>query len=334
MIVPVYKVEAYLPDCVRSLREQTFSDIEIILVDDGSPDMCGQLCDTYAREDARIRVIHQKNAGLSAARNAGIDAARGRYTCFVDSDDLVTPDYCRVLHDLLDGTEYDFSFCGVCRFQDGSVPDAQSVGNIWTVTNAQYAAMQLEHRTEFGVWNKMFRRELFAQIRFAPGKLHEDVIFSADLLRILHGNVIATEQQLYCYRQRAGGIVSNAAEKCSPDRIFAGEYLLESVRITCPSLIPVAMHYAIHYPWMFVDPIYVHRRFRENRAFLDCLQNYLRGNMCDYLEQNVFSDIWLKRMELFAKSRFLYGFNAYSRLLRVYLYHLLGKDAYVDGHGI
>lgn len=334
VIVPVYKVEAYLTDCVRSLMRQTFSDVEVILVDDGSPDNCGHLCDIFAQEDNRIRVIHQKNAGLSVARNVGIDAAQGRYICFVDSDDFVAADYCRALYDLLDGSEFDFSVCGVCRFSDGTRPEPKMAAAVQTVTNVQYAAMQLDRKTEFGVWNKLFRRELFDQIRFIPGKLHEDVFFSADLLRTLRGGVIATEQQLYCYRQREGGIVSSAAVKCSSDRVYAGEYLMDAVQQVCPELAPQALYYAVHYPWMFVDPIYVHRTFRENRAFLDQLQDYLRRYIEKYLEKSIFSNILMNRMCLFAKSRFLYGFNAYARLFRVYLYHLLRKDAYADGHGI
>ena len=92
IIVPVYKVEAYLDRCVQSILNQTFSDFELILVDDGSPDRCGQMCDAYAQGDRRVRVIHKKNGGLSDARNAGIDAARGEYLGFVDSDDEIAPD--------------------------------------------------------------------------------------------------------------------------------------------------------------------------------------------------------------------------------------------------
>ena len=334
VIVPVYKVEKYLDACVDSILNQTFTDFELILVDDGSPDNCGAICDKYAALDGRVRVIHQNNAGLSSARNAGVDAATGRYICFVDSDDLVAPDYCRELYGLLDGTEYDFSFCGVCRFRDGSEPRPKMDNSPLTVTNTQYAAMQLEHKTEFGVWNKLFRRELFNQIRFAPGKVHEDVIFSADLLRILHRGIVATEQQLYYYRQREGSIVSAASMKCSPDRVYAGEYMLKAIQQIQPALMPRALYYAVHYPWMFVDPIYVNRTFRENKVFLDQLQYHLRTYLNDYQEQNIFTDVLLKRMSLFTKSRFLYGFNAYTRLVRVYIYHLLGKNAYADGHGI
>ena len=136
VIVPVYKVEKYLADCVQSLMEQTFQDIEIILVDDGSPDRCGVLCDKLAEKDSRIRVIHQSNQGLSCARNSGVKAAIGRYICFVDSDDLVAPDYCQVLLELLEKTDYDFSFCGVHRFPDGTTPVPEDHREqLWLVTS-------------------------------------------------------------------------------------------------------------------------------------------------------------------------------------------------------
>lgn len=334
VIVPVYKVEEYLESCVRSLMNQTFRDIEIILVDDGSPDRCGTICDALAAEDDRIRVIHQNNQGLSSARNTGIDAAAGSYICFVDSDDLVAPDYCRVLLELLKDTAHDFSFCGVCRFADGSEPVPEVREGTAVVDNREYLRMQFERRTEFGVWNKLFRRELFDRIRFMPGKLHEDVIFSADLVKNLSGGVISTEKQLYFYRQREGGIVSVQSRRCSPDRIFAGVYLLDAVKTACPELTDQALRYAVEYPWMFVDPIYVRGTFRVNRVFLRTIQAFLRMNMPEYRKRGVFSEIQTRRMGLFAKSRFLYGFNAYARLARVYLYRLIGKDAYRDGHGI
>ena len=334
VVVPVYNVERYITACVDSILNQTFEDFELILVDDGSPDNCGCLCDAYAVKDHRVRVIHQANQGLSCARNTGIDAAQGRYICFVDSDDLVAPDYCYTLFRLLDGTAYDFSFCSVARFPDGSEPTPYNSAASFSLTNVAYTANQLNRKTEFGVWNKLFRRELFDQIRFAPGKLHEDVIFSADLLLNLRNGVIATEKQLYYYRQREGSIVSTSATKCNPDRIFAGEDLLDAVRKSCPELVPQALNYAINYPWMFVDIIYVHRAFRDNKVFLRQLQAYLRRHITEYSEKNIFPDIQLKRMSLFANSLSLYAFNAYSRLFRTYLFHLLKKDAYSDGHGI
>lgn len=334
VIVPVYKVEKYLEDCVRSLTAQTFEDMEIILVDDGSPDRCGALCDTLAEKDSRIKVIHQHNQGLSCARNSGIDAAMGRYICFVDSDDLVAPDYCQVLFNLLQDVDCDFSCCGVHRFPDGEEPAPENQD--WTdrVGNSEYLKMQFEQRTEFGVWNKLFCRELFDRIRFAPGRLNEDVIFSADLIENCSAGVAYTDRKLYYYRQRAGGIVSGQMDRGSPDLLFAGAYLLNIVKEVCPELTDMALRYAVRYPWMFVDTIYVRRTFKENKVFLDSIQNYLKGTIAEYRNREIFSGIQTRRMELFTCSRFLYGFNAYARLARVYLYRLIGKDAYADGHGI
>lgn len=98
VVVPIYKVEAYLDECVQSILKQTYSNLEIILVDDGSPDRCGEMCDVYAEKDARVKVIHQKNKGLSGARNSAIDIATGEYITFVDSDDYLKEDMVEVLY--------------------------------------------------------------------------------------------------------------------------------------------------------------------------------------------------------------------------------------------
>lgn len=335
IVVPVYRVEAYLRPCVDSLLAQTFSDIEIILVDDGSPDSCGSICDEYAAKDRRVRVLHQKNSGLSRARNAGVRQAAGRYICFVDSDDLVCPRYCQVLYRLLDGSGYDFSVCAAHRFRDGEAPcPAKGNGGSTVLDNAAYLGRQLRRESEFGVWNKLYRRELFETLSFAPGKLHEDVIWSGDLARNLHSGVISTDEELYLYRQRESGIVASHKKRCSPDFIYAGEYLIETARQAAPELVKECLHYAAAYPWSFVDPIYVRRDFAANREFLEALGALLRNYQAEYQRFGVFEPILMKRMCLFSKSPGRYGLNAYARLLRVYGYRILKKDPYADGHGI
>ena len=245
-----------------------------------------------------------------------------------------------ILWKLLQDTEFDFSVCSVKRFSDGEMTCAEEVlqdyseANTHIISNTEYIRMQFDRQTEFGVWNKLFRRELFEQIQFAEGKIHEDVIFSADMLQCMRKNIVCTDAQLYYYRQRNGSIVSENSKKSSADRVFAGEYLLKAVKTVCPEYSERAYKYAIEYSWMFVDAIYVNRTFRDNQLFLKALQKYLRKYIEEYKENRIFSEIQRKRMELFAKSGFLYGFNAYSRLIRVYLYRILGKDAYKDGHGI
>lgn len=177
IIVPIYKVEKYLERCVESLRNQTYGHLEIILVDDGSPDSCSAICDDYARKDNRIRVIHQDNRGLSGARNAGIDIAEGEYIAFVDSDDYVAPDYIRALYELLKE-----SGCAIaqCRFTYVQGEPVQEVGDrSFRIYRGESLMEQLygpeEEATYFVVaWNKLYRRELFEKIRYPEGRIHED----------------------------------------------------------------------------------------------------------------------------------------------------------------
>ena len=128
VILPVYGVEKYLPECVDSLLAQTYRNLEIILVDDASPDHCGTICDSYAARDSQVRVIHKKNGGAASARNAGLDAARGEYICFVDSDDVVEEDYVEILLETLgDG---DMAMCGFYFLSpSGSRPEIMSSGS-------------------------------------------------------------------------------------------------------------------------------------------------------------------------------------------------------------
>lgn len=118
VIVPVYKVEKYLDQCVASIVSQSFSDLEIILVDDGSPDNCPAMCDAWAKRDSRIRVIHKENGGLSDARNAGMAAAKGSFIGFVDSDDIIPPEMYQVLFSLLKQDDSDIAACGIKQFGD------------------------------------------------------------------------------------------------------------------------------------------------------------------------------------------------------------------------
>lgn len=334
VIVPVYKVEKYIYECIDSVLNQTYANIEIILVDDGSPDRCGEICDEYAQKDNRVIVIHQQNAGLSAARNAGIRLATGKYICFIDSDDYVSPDYCQTLFELLNGTSFDYSVCDVLRFEDGQPPLRESFDDISTYSNDEYLNLQINKQREFGVWNKLYRRELFDRICFKEGKLHEDVFWSADLANTCTNGVIETTKQCLYYRQRQGSIVATTLKKCSPDFIEAGEYVVniaksKSIKMYCDSL-----YYAIHHPWGYVDKIYINKDFAGNKKLLVAIQMLIRKHRNEYRTMDRINSIVRKRMLLFSKSKLLYGVNAYTRYFRVCLYKLLRKDPYLNGHGI
>lgn len=174
IIVPIYKVEKYLRRCIESLIYQDFQDIEIILVDDGSPDNCGTICDEYAQKDARIIVIHQQNGGLSAARNTGIDVARGEYLMFVDSDDWVEPDYCSAALSKAKEKHCDIVVFGYNNIYKDHIDITQRKEKLFKSIDA---IIELHGgQIESFAWNKIYKADLFKTgIRYPKGRLFEDI---------------------------------------------------------------------------------------------------------------------------------------------------------------
>lgn len=218
VIVPVYKVEPYLRRCVDSILAQTFRGFELILVDDGSPDRCGEICDEYAQKDHRVVVLHQENAGLSAARNAGIDWAfansKSEYLTFIDSDDWVLPNYLECLHSgiLLSGS---VACCGCQEFDDSNrlcKIDIQDTD--WRVVSTREYWLQLGYTMT--AWGKLYAKWLFEDIRYPVGKVHEDeyithrVLFKRDCMA-------ETKSRLYCYYRRSDSITKSPPDTWSLD---------------------------------------------------------------------------------------------------------------------
>lgn len=333
VIVPVYKVEKYLNKCIDSILSQTFTDFELILVDDGSPDNCPAICDEYAMKDERIKVIHKENGGLSSARNAGLDIALGEFVCFIDSDDFIHHDFCNVLYQHLNNS--DALFCA-CRSFDFTNYDQIYIqeSKITTIKKCTYLEFFQErlYLGGFAIWNKMFRRELFNNIRFQNGKIHEDIFFSSELLKFKDSAVILIDSQLYFYLMRKDGIIGSSV-RCSPDRVASGAYMIDCVNNQCPQLLSECVYFAVSHPWSYVDSIYVKKDFKKNKKFLKMLQNTLRQRIV-LNNLSKFSPILQYRIKLFSFSKKLYALNAFSRLARVYLYKIFRKDPYIDGHGI
>ena len=207
VIVPVYKVEQYLRRCVDSILAQTFTDFEVILVDDGSPDNSGAICDAYAEKDARIHVIHQSNGGLSAARNAGIDVAAGEYLFFADSDDLIHPSTLEWERQALQETGADIALCSIQRFshideireEAGAAEyreiDAEEKLFIENIDLARYVS----------TCGKLYRRTLFSDLRFPAGRLFEDEFVNYRLYHAAN-KVVEVNKSLYYYFVNPSGI--------------------------------------------------------------------------------------------------------------------------------
>jgi len=175
IIIPVYKVEKYLKKCVDSILRQTYKNIEIILVDDGSPDECGKICDKYAKLDDRIKVIHKENGGLSDARNVGIAVSSGKYITFVDSDDYVELDYIEYLYDLIIKYNVNISFCKYTVIYQGKKTKIVSNSKSCKCTKEE-ALKEMLYAKDFEVsaWGKMYLRTHFDDVKYPKGKIFED----------------------------------------------------------------------------------------------------------------------------------------------------------------
>jgi glycosyltransferase involved in cell wall biosynthesis len=212
VIIPIYKVEQYLRECVDSVIAQTYTNLEIILVDDGSPDKCPEICDEYAKQDNRIKVIHKPNGGLSDARNAGIEIAKGEYLTFVDSDDVIHSQMIEVLmKPILEDRELKMSACQFLKFEN-----REEIKNYNTDTYPKQIEIlnyqNISSKCWSVSWAKMYSTELFQDIKFPVGRLHEDE-FTTYKLYYEAKNIAYIYSQLYFYRQREGSIMAVMSTK-------------------------------------------------------------------------------------------------------------------------
>lgn len=239
IVVPVYKVEDYLSRCVDSLLHQTYENLEIILVDDGSPDNCGAMCDAYASRDSRIRVIHKENGGLSSARNAGIDVARGEYLGFVDSDDWVDIHTYEWLMEMARTEQVKLVCAG--RWDYSSETGEKSLGLCppkREVISGQELAKRifLWDNVDSAAWDKLYHRSLFQQLRYPLGVVSEDlpVTYRAGLEA---GRVGMLNRPVYYYFHRAGSITMAAISAKSFQPSANTRQVLDHVRREHPELL-------------------------------------------------------------------------------------------------
>jgi glycosyltransferase involved in cell wall biosynthesis len=213
IVVPVYMVEPYLKKCVQSLLNQTFTDIEIILVDDGSPDKCGDICDEFARSDQRVRVIHKANGGLSSARNVGVGVAKGEYIGFVDSDDWVAKEMYEKLINAAEKADADIACCGIYHVKRGqtSVYYAFEHDQIFEHDEAVKKVL-LNHFKSFA-WNKIYKKKLFEGLRYPVGWYHEDLALTY-LLYERAKRMVGIKDACYYYLRRSGSITFKASAEC------------------------------------------------------------------------------------------------------------------------
>lgn len=242
VIVPVYKVEPYLDKCISSIVNQTYKNLEIILVDDGSPDNCPAMCDAWAEKDSRIRVIHKTNGGLSDARNAGMAVATGELMAFVDSDDWIAPDMYEHLYRRLAEDNSDIAACGVQMIWEDKTPSRALTREGSCVLNQEEAMQAIieESWLKQPVWYKLYKTALVRDILFPKGKYHEDVFWSYQAVGRAQ-RVSVLDHIGYYYLQRGGSIMGEGYSLKRLDAVEAKVQRCAYIQERLPALSPLAV---------------------------------------------------------------------------------------------
>ena len=296
VIVPVYKVQPYLRQCIDSILDQEYVDLEVLLIDDGSPDRCGEICEEYALSDKRVRVFHTENQGLSAARNFGLQQAHGEYVGFVDSDDWIEPEMYTNLLQRMEDASADICMCGYWE-ENGALKEIHQFADT-SYSNTEALSALLAEKINNNVWNKLYRRELFQTIPFPDGKNYEDIAVIHKLLYSA-GRVAVLSTPEYHYRVRPESITKT---------------------YSASNLIDFADAYLCRYYFFQVE---AKELFSENREELLCFaakgisKVWRWWNGC-YREDQQMYESKIRELEQFSRENFpLLGYSSWPRYLRL-----------------
>lgn len=273
VIVPVYNVEKYLDKCLASILGQTFKDYECIIVDDGSPDNSNTIIDNYVKKDQRFKVIHQKNMGLSAARNVGLDIAKGDYITFIDSDDYIANDYLEKFASKITSTDADIVICGFIEVYAEYIKEVSSKSENTDEIKKNILADVLHAYP----WNKCYKKDLFQNIRFPVNKIFEDLLTIPEVCLNAHKIVCIHEKLYYYNRQNLNSITSNLSTEKRYD-VFKGRLknrqLAVQKQIPCLNLLDKKM--------IKETMITLLRNCNDNE-----LSESQEQEMCDYLKERL-----------------------------------------------
>lgn len=278
IIVPIYNVEQYLRRCVDSILSQTYSNLEIILVDDGSPDECPRMCDEYARIDERVRVIHKDNGGLSSARNAGLDIMNGNYVMFIDSDDYLAVNTVECI--LEESLNYcadivTFKFVKVYDDHQESTIDTNKEIRIWS---GKQALVQMFYSDGIGweAWNKLYKAELFSDIRYVEDVLMEDMATTYKVFELCD-KVVETSYKLYFYYIRQSSIMRSSSPKKAIDSINNMGGMCEYFKKKHPDILYAPCAYlGKTAPYYLVMLVNMNESLETQRKCIDAIRNYYK----------------------------------------------------------
>ena len=302
VVIPVYNVQEYVPRCIESVIKQTYKNLEIILVDDGSTDTSGYICDEYAKQDERIKVIHKKNGGLSDARNVAIDIAKGKYITFIDSDDYVEVDYIAYLYELIKRNECQISICA--HFTENEQQKRVDFGNGYEEKSMgkeeAISRMLCEQGFTVSACAKMYELTLFQNIRYPFGKLCEDNGTTYKLLekseKIYYGN-----SPKYIYSKRTGSIMNSKFSKKKMDLIELTDQMAKELMPKMPNLKDAIIKRQIHSRFSVLRQIVFSKEKDEKQIAKqlrkDVLKNFgtqfFKNTKLDKRDKLAFISLWV-----------------------------------------
>lgn len=261
VIVPVFNAEKYLERCILSIRSQTYENLEILLINDGSTDNSGALCQSFANEDKRIRVFHQKNGGSSLARNTGLDNAGGTIISFLDSDDHIDPTMLETMYELMD--QHDLE---VVEIERDDLTGKKTFTNSFKIEDKTEALKRIIPSSSFQVWKRIYKKSLINDMRFIPKIIHQDVFFTIDLLNRIE-SIGYLNSALYFYNRDSDSVIRSKYTPMKRDiAIRATEYIRDNVPKTM-DLLKVVDQYTVNY---YTDHFYL----LSKNSFLDSEKTY------------------------------------------------------------
>lgn len=285
VIVPVFKVEQYLDRCVESIVNQTYKNLEIILVDDGSPDNCPQMCDAWAEKDSRIKVIHKTNGGVSRARNDGMKVAAGEFIAFIDSDDWIADSFVEKLCFVALNNNCDIVECEyqICNGNDDSVDNSGEKVEFYTAEETILHNL-CDDMFKDVVWNRIYRKNIAIAVEFLPDKRHEDVYWVYQVLaqskRSAH-----ISSSLYYYFQRSGSYMNDAYFSGRLAGVDAAEQRYEFVKNSFVKLIPTAQSRFIGM-CMYHSQQLIKWKIEGYKSFFGDLHSKAKNVGCEWKTQN------------------------------------------------
>ena len=335
IIVPVYNVEKYLERCLDSIINQTQNDLEIILVDDGSTDNSGNICDKYAIKDKRIKVIHKENKGLADARNCGLDLAQGECVSFIDGDDFIHPQMMEILYNNINNNNADIASCEFKKVYEYNKKEIAS--NTREIITREYDNIQAlenyfgEYRDkkemQIVVWNKIYRRELFDNIKFPYDKLYEDGYVTYKLL-YKSKKIIHIYEELYYYFQREGSLIRSEFSlkvlRSYDDRREIFNFLYNKV----PSINrKSAEGYINKYFTLYKQIISSNTNDEEILLYKDKIKNDLKQDKKLLLKSGINNLLKLKLVFFILNYKFIYFFEVIENLM----YKIIDKAYRIKG---